>query len=265
MFDSIWQSNIPVSISYISSSSPLKDIYVYLGLSPNANASMKEQVENVLKENLNNFNEMMRIVLRLPVTTHIANLSFIGKAKRHFQAVIYLFCLFLRISPLHIFGGKIILFFDMDDSDIVFDIHCQIACCDDIIEWNVFWTHYEEIVRVGENGTEKPISLMDLIVSVLQKIKLTERCAFESRDCKFERSLASYLKTIVSERECSTFICRLIEMLALYYKFFWISTVLAEQIQQIYVTILEKPCDSACVSVGIKHSMLTRRSVRSRS
>lgn len=72
MFDSIWQSNIPVWISYISSSSPLKDIYVYLGLSPNANASMKEQVENILKENLNNFNEMMRIVLRLPVITHIA-------------------------------------------------------------------------------------------------------------------------------------------------------------------------------------------------
>ena len=137
----------------------------------------------------------------------------------------------------------------MDDSGIVFDIHCQIACCDEIIEWKVFWTYYEEIARAGISCCDKPISTVDMVISILSKVTLNERCAFECRDCKMECYLVSALKTMLVEREFSAYACRLLEMFTLYFKFFWISCPLAEQIHLLYTTILEKPHDSNCVNV----------------
>ena len=67
MFDSIWQSHAPISVSYISTSSHLKDIFVYLILSSSQSNLTKGEVNKILEENQENFSEMLRIILHLPV------------------------------------------------------------------------------------------------------------------------------------------------------------------------------------------------------
>lgn len=76
MFDSIWKSNPPVSISFVSSSSGVKDIFVYLRPDPTLSSSSLQSVLNVLKSNQSSFDEMMQVILRLPVLICIGAFTF---------------------------------------------------------------------------------------------------------------------------------------------------------------------------------------------
>lgn len=110
MFDSIWQSHIPISVSYISTSSQLKDIFVYLTLSSSQANSTKEEINTVLEENRENFNEMLRIILHLPVILFSKSVMF-RRSPTLFLNYSLKIKLFVYILQQSTFGGKNIVFF----------------------------------------------------------------------------------------------------------------------------------------------------------
>lgn len=67
MFHSIWKEQLPVSVAYISSSTHLHDVYVYVQLDPALPSSKKQQVIDILQQNKGSFDDMLQITLRLPV------------------------------------------------------------------------------------------------------------------------------------------------------------------------------------------------------
>ena len=67
MFESIWKSNPPISVSFVSNSSGVKEIFVYLSPNPTLSSASLQSVMNVLKSNQSSFDEMMQVILRLPV------------------------------------------------------------------------------------------------------------------------------------------------------------------------------------------------------
>ena len=67
MFHSIWKEQSPVSVSYISSSAHLRDVYVYVQLDPILPPSKRQKVIDILQQNKGSFNDMLQITLRLPV------------------------------------------------------------------------------------------------------------------------------------------------------------------------------------------------------
>ena len=56
-----------MSVSYISSSAHLHDVYVYVQLDPALPPSKKQQVIDILQQNKESFNDMLQITLRLSV------------------------------------------------------------------------------------------------------------------------------------------------------------------------------------------------------
>lgn len=127
----------------------------------------------------------------------------------------------------------------MNDSDSLFDIQRQIANCKEIIEWKVFWTYYDEVMQTCVNGTEKTISIIDLCISILQKVKLTERCVFESIECKMEKILISTLNSILLEKDFVTYSSRLLDLMDLYYHSFWLPISFIDMLHSMYLTDIQ--------------------------
>ena len=75
MFESIWKSNPPISVSFVSNSSGVKDIFVYLRPNPTLSSASLQSVMNVLKSNQSSFDEMMQVILRLPVLCWIGGFT----------------------------------------------------------------------------------------------------------------------------------------------------------------------------------------------
>ena len=62
MFDSIWNQQPPISISYISNSTKLQDFYVYITMKENSEVD-EETVLSILNRNKSGFDDMMKVLL----------------------------------------------------------------------------------------------------------------------------------------------------------------------------------------------------------
>lgn len=62
MFDSIWKQNSPISIAYISSSSKLQDIYIYISMKENSGYD-EQTVLRILNDNKDCFDDMMKVLI----------------------------------------------------------------------------------------------------------------------------------------------------------------------------------------------------------
>lgn len=67
MFDSMWKSNAPVSISYVSNGSRLHDIYLYLKFADGLDLKAKQEICKQLESKKHLFVDMLKITLHIPV------------------------------------------------------------------------------------------------------------------------------------------------------------------------------------------------------
>lgn len=67
MFDSIWKQNSPISISYISSSAKLQDIYIYVKMKEGSEYDQKT-VLSILNRNKDCFDDMMKVLITKDVS-----------------------------------------------------------------------------------------------------------------------------------------------------------------------------------------------------
>ena len=67
MFDSMWKSNAPVSISYVSNGTKLHDIFLYLKFADGLDAKAKQEICKQLESKKHLFVDMLKITLHIPV------------------------------------------------------------------------------------------------------------------------------------------------------------------------------------------------------
>lgn len=68
MLDSIWKQNSPISISYISNSAKLQDIYIYVKMKEDSEYDQKT-VLSILNRNKDCFDDMMKVLITKDVSS----------------------------------------------------------------------------------------------------------------------------------------------------------------------------------------------------
>ena len=161
------------------------------------------------------------------------------QAKRCFQGVTFRYCLF---HTRFVLAGKRIahyLFEAMSDSRSLYDIQRECAQSQEISDWNVFWTLYDDVEELCVSDNEKPISIVDVSIAIHQKVKLDDRCPFERTDCRMEKRIIGSLSSIIQPREFEFYSSRLLQLIDLYYHHFVLSPLLLEQFHRMYITLLQ--------------------------
>ena len=138
-------------------------------------------------------------------------------------------------------GKRIVhyLFVVMSDARSLYDIQRECAQSQEISDWNVFWTLYDDVEQLCVSGNEKPISVIDVSIAIHKKVKLEDRCPFERTDCKMEKRIVGALSSIVQPTEFEIYSIRLLQLIDLYYRHFILSPLLLEQLHHMYITILQ--------------------------
>ena len=162
----------------------------------------------------------------------------VGKAKFGYSLYKRLNCLFQTLIGDFSFWREVRIVLSMNGSDILYEIQTQIASCSSPIEIGEYWHFHDVFVQNLENRLFSPSSIIAMNIALVKKLSHNERFLYIPASYKLEDSLISFYGELRTERDISSYLQAMFELLREYSQVFWFPLPMVHRVLTFFSTIL---------------------------
>ena len=126
----------------------------------------------------------------------------------------------------------------MNGSDILYEIQTQIASCSSPIEIGEYWHFHNVFVQNLENRLFSPSSVIAMNIELVNKLSHNERYLYVPASYKMEDSLISFYGELHTERDISSYLQAMFQLLRECCKVFWLPLPMVRRVLAFFSTIL---------------------------